>query len=115
MSPSGRITDGHKTSTMRWMTATLYHEGWTRFRCKVIGFPPVLPPAAAALALPSAAAVVVVAGVMVAAAGFRRFESESSVDTSPSSRVLFEAPMMATPPAAAGIAAVLPAVPWGAA
>jgi hypothetical protein len=75
----------------------IYHEGWTRLRCKVIGFPPVLLPVAAAPALPSPAVVVAAAA---GGAGFRRLESESSVDASPSSRVLFAAaPMIATPAA----------------
>ena len=66
-------------------------------RCKVTGFPPVLPSAAAVV--PVVLLVVVVDVVAAAAvAGFMRLESESSVDTSPSSRDLFDAaPMIATP------------------
>ena len=75
----------------------IYHEGWTRLRCKVIGFPPVLLPVVTAPALPSPAAAVAVA---TGRAGFGRVESESSVDASPSSRALFAAaPMIATPAA----------------
>ena len=68
-------------------------------RCKVIGFPTVLLPPAA---LSAVAVVAVVVAVVAAAAvaGFRRLDSESSVDASPSSRVLFDAaPMIATPAA----------------
>src|SRR6266702_1339177 len=78
------------------LSQTRYHGGWTRLRCKVMGFPPAAPPA---FALPSAGVVVTAAA---ATAGFKRLASESSVATSPSSRVLFAAaPMMATPPALA--------------
>ena len=30
------------------MIAVIYHEGWTRLRCKMIDFPPVLLPVVAA-------------------------------------------------------------------
>jgi hypothetical protein len=103
---------------MRWIVIkTTYHEVWTRFRCKMTGFPPVLlPPAEAAEALPSAAAQGV---VRVVVADFMHLESEFSINNSPSSQFLFDAaPMdssqLATPAVSPSPAVSLaPAVPGG--
>jgi hypothetical protein len=93
--------------TIRWVgdySKVTYHQGWTQLRCKVltsVTTTVVLPAAAPALSVVlMVGAVDAVAAAAVAGFKFMRLESESSIDTLPSSHDHFDAAAMMANPAA---------------